>query len=265
MPRLNATGWMKLTALAGIATLLAPAQVVTARLRRGQPSRRITQAFYRACCRVVGVRVRVVGSAPRNGDPVLVVSNHISWLDIPIIGAQHHVAFVAKAEVAQWPGVGPMARIQRTVFIDRSRRAATADVSAEIGERIAQGEAIVLFAEGTTSDGNRVLPFRSALFGAVREAGGAALDRDLIVQPLAIVYLGRNGLPGGRQGRADLAWSGDTELAPHATGILNGGPIDVALIWGEPIRARPDQSRKDLTAAAEVSVRRAFMAALRGA
>ena len=117
--------------------------------------------------------MRVVGEPVRDR-AVLFVSNHVSWVDILVIGSVAPVAFVAKSEVANWPLVGITARLQRTVFVDRTRRQQTGDAIAEIVKRLAGGTSVVLFAEGTSSDGNRVLPFRSALVGAVQRSRLAA-------------------------------------------------------------------------------------------
>ena len=127
------------------------------------PARRLIPVVYhRAICRLLGVRIRIVGNPPRRG-PVLLVANHVSWLDICVLTALAPVVFVAKREVATWPLFGLLAKLQRSVFIDRTRRAATRDTNAEIAARLAEGDPVVLFAEGTSSDGNRVLPFRSSL------------------------------------------------------------------------------------------------------
>ncbi len=121
----------------------------------------------------------------------------------------------------------------------------------------------MLFAEGTTGDGSRVLPFKSSLFGAVREAIGLGRHEALTVQPLSLVYRGRHGLPEGRRGRAEIAWAGDAELVPHLVSIVNGGPIDADLVWGPPIRAGQSDDRKAITAQAERAVRAGFQASLR--
>src|SRR5450756_795652 len=125
--------------------------------------------YYRALCAVLRIRVRVVGEPVRDR-AVLFISNHVSWADIPVIGSIGPIAYVSKSEIAGWPLVGIAARLQRTVFVDRSRRHQTGDAIAEIVKQLAGGTSVVLFAEGTSSDGNRVLPFRSALVGAVKEA-----------------------------------------------------------------------------------------------
>ncbi len=269
--RSSTRGWtlravLKVTA---IAALTLPALPVQMALVRFAPSRAgvLPHWYHRQVCRVLGVRKRVFGQPPAGREPGLIVANHVSWLDIPVIGAQAPVSFVAKSDIAGWPGIGLLAKLQRTIFIDRARRAATADIAGEMGRRLNGGDRVVLFAEGTTGDGSRILPFRSSLLGAVREAIGSSEDREIreiVVHPLAVLYVGRHGLPGGRAERARLAWYGDTELAPHLFEILNGGPVDVVLVWGEPIRMGRAHSRKEATRLAEQAVRRAAAVHLTG-
>ncbi len=259
---------LRVSALARLAMLCAGtlglvlAQLVVIRVvppRRGALPRR----FHRLTCWCLGVRRRVRGTPPPAGTGALIVSNHVSWLDIGVIGAEREVAFVAKSEVGQWPVVGFLADLQRTLYIDRQRRGATAGVAATMGERIANGEEVVLFAEGTTGDGTRILPFRSSLLGAAHQAMGDAAA-DVTVYPLTITYTGWQGLPGGRIGRAALAWYGDTELWPHLKHVLACGTIDAELVWGEPIVMGRATSRKEATRLAEASVRKARQRAVTG-
>ena len=133
----------------------------------------IASNYYRVLCALLRIRVRVNG-APMHDRAVLYVSNHVSWADILVIGSLAPVAFIAKREVASWPLVGITAKMQRTVFVDRTRRHQTGEAVADIVKRLKDGVSVVLFAEGTSSDGNRVLPFRSALLGAVEEASAHA-------------------------------------------------------------------------------------------
>src|SRR4029078_2211529 len=115
--------------------------------------------------------------------------------------------FVAKKEVAGWPVFGWLAKLQRTVFIDRERRHRKGAATPEIAERLNGGDAVVLFAEGTSSDGNRILPFRSALIGAVHHAIASSTHHDTVtVHPLSLAYVGWSGLPIGRGMRARVAW-----------------------------------------------------------
>ncbi|CAH1662637.1 Lyso-ornithine lipid O-acyltransferase [Hyphomicrobiales bacterium] len=219
--------------------------------------------FHRLTCWCLGVRRRVAGLPPPPGTGALIVANHVSWLDIGVIGAERELAFVAKSEVGQWPVVGFLANLQRTVYIDRQRRGATAGVAATMGARIAAGEEVVLFAEGTTGDGTRILPFRSSLLGAAHQAMGDA-DADVTVYPLTITYTGWRGLPGGRVERAALAWYGDTDLWPHLKLVLECGAIDAELVWGEPIVMGRAMSRKEATRRAEAAVRAARREAVTG-
>ncbi|HEX2556356.1 MAG TPA: lysophospholipid acyltransferase family protein [Microvirga sp.] len=244
----------------GLAFLAVAGPQVLA-LRFGWPlAERLPIAFHRLFLRLFSVRVVERGRPPDN-TPALVLANHVSWLDIPVIGGLRPLSFIAKSEIAAWPVVGLLARLQRTVFIDRGRRKATAEVNHVVASRLARGEAIVLFAEGTTGDGNRLLPFRSSLVGAARAAlAEPGIDR-IHLQPLAIAYTRRNGLPVTRRERPEIAWYGDMDLAPHLALFVHGGPLDVVVTWGEPIPFGEDSDRKQATLQAEAAVR----AAIRGA
>lgn len=223
----------------------------------------LPRRFHRLACFCLGVQRRIRGTPPPPGMGALIVSNHVSWLDICVLGAERELSFVAKSEVAGWPVIGFLANLQHTVYIDRQRRGATAGVAAVMGARIAAGEDVVLFAEGTTGDGTRILPFRSSLLGAAHQAIGDS-ESDVIVYPLTITYTGRRGLPGGRVDRAALAWYGDTELAPHLKYVLACGAVDVELVWGAPIAMGRATSRKEATRRAEAMVRAARSEAVTG-
>jgi lyso-ornithine lipid O-acyltransferase len=178
---------------------------------------------------------------------LLVVSNHVSWLDIVVLGGLVPLSFVAKSEVAGWPVIGTLARLQRTIFVDRVRRSATADIARCMGHRLVAGDTIVLFGEGTTGDGNRVLPFRPALLAAVREAMSAsgAAAAPILMQPLSIAYSALDGLPLGRADRPSVAWYGDMSFGSHLARLLSIGPIDVTLRFAEPFEVA-DGDRKTL-------------------
>ena len=242
---------------------LMPVQWAAVRFRR--PLRRRIPVFYhRVMCALLGVRVRVVG-APMNAHPLLIVANHASWLDISVITSAAPVVFVAKREIASWPFFGLLAKLQRSVFVDRERRHKTGEVNAEIAQRLAEGDPVVLFGEGTSSDGNRVLPFRTALIGAARDALAAAEHvQQVWIQPLSVAYVSHQGLPMGRQGRPFAAWYGDMDLIPHLSEIGKRGAIDVVMTWGEPVAYNGATDRKALAKSLESSVRSLTVAALRG-
>jgi len=222
---------------------------------------RLPIVFHRLVCRLIGVRV-VQEGALSDKRPLLIAANHVSWLDINVFGSIAPLSFIAKSEVAGWPIFGWLAKLQRTVFVDRNRRSHTGRVNGVIGRRLASGDVMVLFAEGTSSDGNRVLPFRSALIGAVQdEARGDAepVEEDgepaIWVQPVALVYTHLNGLPMGHQHRPIVAWHGDTDLGPHLWRLLKSGAIDVTVAYGEPLPLRCAADRKAVAARAETAVR----------
>jgi lyso-ornithine lipid O-acyltransferase len=224
--------------------------------------RRVPIVFHRTVLFAIGAKVKVEGK-PVDGRPLLLLPNHVSWLDIPVIGSLHPCCFVAKAEIAKWPVAGTMAKMQRSIFVDRSKRAKTPEVSAEMAERMAEGDPVVVFPEGTTGDGNRLLPFRSGLIGGVRDALGEMGDR-LLLQPVSIGYARRDGLPIGRTYRAEVAWYGDMTLMPHLMGILKGGPLDITVTYGEPIRMNDAEDRKVMTKKVEEAVRLMASAAVNG-
>ena len=248
----------RVAALALAFAVLGPPQWLALRLR-GLPAGRAPVLFHRVFLRLFAVRVTQSGTPPGPGEGALVLANHVSWLDIVAIGSLCPLSFVAKSEIAGWPVISLLAGLQRTIYIDRQRRRATATVSTAMGHRLAEGELVVLFAEGTTGDGTRLLPFRSSLVGAARAALQAEAGPGRVrLQPLAIAYPRRNGLPVTRAERAEIAWYGDMDLAPHLAGFVQGGPIDVHVAWGTPIAFEATTDRKVATAAAEAEVRRAL-------
>jgi 1-acyl-sn-glycerol-3-phosphate acyltransferase len=217
--------------------------------------RGIPWLYHRILRALIGVRVRVIGK--RSTDfPLLILANHSSWLDIVVITALTPAVFVAKKEVAGWPIFGWLARLQRTVFVDRQRRHRTGAATQEIAERLTGGDAVVLFAEGTSSDGNRVLPFRSALIGAVHHAIGSSTHHDRVtVQPLSLAYVNQSGLPLGHAFRSRVAWYGNADLVPHLLGVCSAGAVDVVVSWGEPVSYDMSADRKDIARVAEQAVR----------
>ena len=249
---------VRLALLGLFGSVIIPLQLLA--LRFGWPIlHRLPMRFHRAFLRLFGIRITERGRPPGEV-PTLVLSNHVSWLDIPVIGSLHPLSFIAKSEVESWPGVGFLAKLQRTVFIDRQRRKSTAEVNDALAHRLVKGEVMVLFAEGTTGDGNRLLPFRSSLVGAAQAALVHDSVTSVMLQPLAIAYTRRSGMPVTRRDRPFLAWYGDMELAPHLSEFLLGGAIDVEVTWGEPIPF--NGNRKEATALAEAAVREAVNAPL---
>jgi len=196
----------------------------------------IPRTMSRGVAWLVGVRITCIG-APASG-PTLFVSNHISWLDIAILGARADTSFVAKREVGEWGLVAALARAYRCVFVDRERRSSSAGQRSEMARRLEAGDSLVLFAEGTSTDGTAVMPFKSALFGVAQTLP------ELKVQPVTVSYTHINGMPIARAQRPLVAWFGNMELTSHVWQILRLGRISALIQFHEPTTFRDCETRK---------------------
>jgi 1-acyl-sn-glycerol-3-phosphate acyltransferase len=198
--------------------------------------------YWSMVCRLLGVRVRTIGAAANvaGGRSVVFVSNHSSWLDIPVLGGRLDVCFVSKDEVGRWPLVGTVARLGRTVFISRQRHATARERDA-MRERLAVGDNLLLFPEGTTSDGSRVLRFRTSFF-AIAEGEDPPL-----IQPVSVVYDRLGGLPAGRASRPVFAWYGDMDLAPHFWRFAQQRGLRASILLHPPLDPARFASRKALS------------------
>ncbi len=251
--------------LTGFLGLTVPLMPVQAALLRVAPkaARNLPHWYHRRVCRILGLRLEIEGTVERSR-PVLLVANHTSWLDIPVLSAVAPVSFVAKKEVGNWPFVSSLARLQRTVFVDRTRRTSVGETAGEIAERLKAGDAIVLFAEGTSSDGNRVLPFMSSLFAAARPVGvDFSASNAPVVQTVSLVYARLHGVPIERADRPLVGWYGDMEMQSHAWELLKAGPLDVVVKIGPPVELADFADRKDLAQRTELAVREGVVRTLR--
>lgn len=230
---------------------------------RLEAARRFPMIYHRMFLRIMGVRVHLRGAIEKGG-PLLLVANHASWLDIPVISSRTPLSFVAKKEVERWPVFGLFARLQRSIFVDRASRRSAHRAHSELAQRLIDGETVVLFAEGTSSDGNRILPFKSALVGAALQAMRDSHLDSVQVCPLAVTYTHIHGLPIGRVLRTRYAWYGDMELLPHMWEVLRNGPVDVSVSIGPVQNLSQFSDRKALSRALEGEVRSMFTAELRG-
>jgi 1-acyl-sn-glycerol-3-phosphate acyltransferase len=175
--------------------------------------------------------------------PTLFVANHASYTDITILGATIPGSFVAKAEVARWPFFGWLAKLQRTVFVDRKPRTTHAQRDA-LAERLEAGDDLILFPEGTSNDGLRVLPFKSALFSV---AEYRAHGEPLAVQPVTVAYTRLDGMPIGRAWRPLLAWYGGMNLGPHLWTLVGLGIVTVVVEFHPVVTIADFGSRKALS------------------
>jgi 1-acyl-sn-glycerol-3-phosphate acyltransferase len=207
----------------------------------GRPRVVFARLYWAAVCRLIGLRVRVVGTPMhcRAGRAVVFASNHSSWLDVPVLGGVLEACFVSKAEVDTWPVIKTVARLGRTVFVSRRARAVAAERDAMRG-RLEAGDNLVLFPEGTSDDGSRVLPFRSTFF-SISEG-----ESPPMIQPVSVVYDQLGGLPIGRASRAVFAWYGDMELGSHFWRLAQYKGLRATVLLHAPIDPAQYPSRKAL-------------------
>ncbi len=211
----------------------------------GRPKVAFARVYWAVFSRLLGVRVRVIGQLAGSGArPLLFVSNHSSWVDIPVLGGVLDGCFVSKADVARWPVISTIARLGRTVFVSRQRGATARERDAMQG-RLARGDHLVLFPEGTSSDGSRVLPFRSAFFAVADGKGG----REPLIQPVSVVYDRLGGLPTGRSSRPVFAWYGDMDIASHFWRLGQQSGLRVTVLLHAPIDPTRYADRKALSQA----------------
>ena len=215
--------------------------------------------YHRQCCRLLGIRIERRGRQSRT-NPTLFASNHVSYLDILVLGSLIPGSFVAKAEVRSWPLFGWLARLQRSVFVDR-RPSKTANQRDEIVIRLEAGDNLIIFPEGTSGDGNRVLPFKSALMSV---AASDPNGKPLAVQPVTIAYTRLDGLPLGRSLRPFFAWYGDMDLAPHLWHLAGLGRLTVVVHFHPIVTLAELGSRKALAVHCGDRVQDGLAAALSG-
>lgn len=243
---------------AALTLALIPVQAVAVMLRLPL-SRRLPMWYHRVCCRLLGIRLEVFGRRSR-ARPTLFVANHTSYLDIAIYGALIPGSFVAKSEVAKWPFFGLLAKLQNSVFVDRRVRTSHLQAS-DLGRRLEARDNMILFPEGTSDDGNHVLPFKSALF-AVAEM--RPRGEPLVVQPVSLTYSRLDGVPIGRHLRPFFAWYGDMDLLGHARQLIGLGRLTVTVSFHDPVTLDEFESRKALSAYCYETIMRGHADALAG-
>ncbi|MGV2127233.1 lysophospholipid acyltransferase family protein [Agrobacterium vitis] len=225
--------------------------------------RLLPRYWHRIACLVLGIRVRVHG-LPERQRPLMLAVNHCSWTDILVLSSIADVVFIAKMEVSEWPIFGTLAKLQKSIFIRREEKRSSGEQVNDIAARMADGEIVVLFPEGTTSDGNRLLPVKSSLFGAAAMAVPLAPEGVVYVQPVAIAYTGIHGMPMGRFHRPLVSWPGDVTLGPHLAGLLKVAAVDVDVCFGAPVAYTKDSNRKRVSATVEAEIRRMLLSKLLG-
>ncbi len=244
---------MKLTCFIALTLPLMPLQqFLLWTSERG--ARWLPHCFHRAGARILGFAIRVEGARPKPG-AALIIANHVSWIDIVILSAAMPVSFVAKREISRWPVFGTLARLQHTVFVDRERKLATGETADTIASRLAAGEAIVLFGEGTSGDGASVMPFKSSFFAT-------ATDPAIPIIPVSLAYNRNYGLPMTRRQRPSFAWYGDMDMVPHLWNALKAGPLGVTITFHPPLSVEEGLDRKRAARVTETTIRQGLVTSL---
>jgi len=236
-------------ALGGWCCFIGPLQFSALRLRL-RAADHIPRLFHHGVLRIFGISVEVEGSM-RLERPTLFVGNHVSYLDIFVLGSIIDGSFVAKADVAGWPVAGFFARLQRTIFVQRERRSSTGAQRDMLHSRLEEGVNVILFPEGTSFDGARVLPFKSALFSAAENTIDGA---PVTVQPLSLAYVTMGGLPVTRAQRPAVAWYGDMGLLPHIWTFLKANRTRTVVRFHDPVNIQALGNRRLLARACHSAV-----------
>ena len=219
----------------------------------------LPQMFFRFMLALLSVRVAVTGPSPENGRKrgTLLVCNHVSWFDVSLIGAILPVSFMAKSEVKKWPFFGQLAWLNNALFITRRIGRHTLQESRALAARLARGDMVVLFAEGTSSDGMRVLPFKPSFLSVLED------NRAFSVQAMSLAYTRRHDMALGRRQRMAYGWFGDMTLMPHFLYIFAGAPLTVEVLFHEALPRNSRQNRKAMARALHAQVSEGLQAIMR--
>lgn len=206
--------------------------------------------YWAVFARLMGVSVRVIGTPARSEDgrPIVFVSNHSSWVDIPVIGGVLPARFVAKGEVGTWPVIAQIAKLGRSVFVSRSR-GSTGKERDVMRDVLKAGDNLILFPEGTSSDGSRVLPFRSTFFAIAEARPGEERSQLPLIQPVSVVYDRLGWLPAGRASRPIFAWYGDMDIASHFCRLTQHIGLRCTVLLHTPLDPARFADRKALSQA----------------
>jgi 1-acyl-sn-glycerol-3-phosphate acyltransferase len=230
--------------MAATLVVAVPVQAL-ARSRGWAIQHAIQTGFCKLICAVLCIRVRREGVLPARR-PRFVVANHLSWTDIIALASVEPFVFLAKSEVARWPALGLLARVQGTIFVERGARRDIPRVNAALVDVLQSGRDVVVFAEGTSTDGARPPRFKPSHFDAARDA-------DAVIAPVALFYS-----DGARP--VDLGWYGEMTFLPHLWGLMKRGGACCHLVFGAGVEPR-GKDRKALAEQAQEQVAELLVAA----
>ncbi|MEN3975441.1 lysophospholipid acyltransferase family protein [Emcibacter sp. SYSU 3D8] len=243
-----------LLCLLGVALCLVPVILIQPILLRlpGRAKEKLPYWYFKVACWILGISVEVHGERSRE-EPVLYVANHVSWLDIFTLGGLMTPSFVARGDLEGWALFGWLSTLRRTIFIDRENRTRSSAHLEMMIDRLRAGDSLILFPEGTSSDGSRVLPFKSSLFAVAERWQGA---KPLTVQPVTVAYTQINSMPLGRHFRPFVGWYGDMVLGPHVWELLTIGRVSAVITFHDAITLDAVGGRKAMSAHCHAEISR---------
>ena len=196
--------------------------------------------FFKGLVKIFGIKVNIKGKQSKKN--VLFVSNHTSYLDIFVLGSNVDGLFVAKSEIDSWPFINKMCVLGRTIFVNRNDIIKVKGQMNQITNTLKSGYNVILFPEGTSSDGSKVLPFKSSLFGVIEDEDNVL--EDFYLQPISISYSKLDGIPLEIKFRPFFAWFGNMDLVSHAWKFLGLGFSEVNVNFHEPKKFSYFKNRK---------------------
>ena len=237
----------KLTAFAVVTLAIIPFQFLVMLFSRGKASYALPCLWHKIVCKIFGIKVRPCGKYSKApGCQTIFVSNHLSYLDIPVMGSLLKASFVAKKEVKSWPVFGFLSKLQQTAYISRARSDSVKSKD-NLSNMLNQGKNLILFPEGTSTDGVSVLPFKSSLFSiALQQDDG---NNDIYIQPVTIILDKVSGKAPQTQKERDIyAWhiNMDTPLANHLWNFAKNKGASINLVFHDFICAKEQNNRKEL-------------------
>ena len=240
MPRASFLAIWRFFLIAGVYLIYTPVYWVLLKLHT-PTGRRFGRYYLSTWRKCIGHQLIIKGKLSQI-KPTIFVANHSSYVDILILGTCIPARFVAKKEVAEWPVMGWLATQQGTIYIER-KRTAIAEGAESLEGALEKGDSLILFPEGTTSDGCHVLPFKSSFFDI-------AMKKNLVVQPISIAYAGWDRFSMPRVVRKQCGWfSPEIDLVAHLWELAQLGTVQVVVELHPPLKAKDFSSRKELAVA----------------
>lgn len=231
---------------------LVSLQCLVLLVHRGKLAYKIPRLWHIGLCRVFGMPVRVIGTPQPTTTPVMFISNHISYLDILVMGSKIEASFVAKNDVATWPIFGFLSSLQQTAYISRASKDALKERHS-LQSYLHTGKSIIFFPEGTTNNGRDILPFKSSMFALALDHH--LTDGRLVIQPFSIRIVPKDG-PTGESDAVNYAWAfdDDTPLVTHLMRFAGGHGCILELVFHEIVDPKKYNDRKALCRTVETMV-----------